>query len=48
MNIVSTLLCMDGVFYGPGIFRASPNDLVALSRGGYCQPVALKLPEVPS
>jgi hypothetical protein len=47
MNVVGTLLCMDGIFYGPGIFRASESEIVALSRGGCCLPAALLLPEVP-
>ena len=29
-KIVATILCIDATFYGPGIFRAAPNDLVAL------------------
>ncbi|EGR34781.1 taurine catabolism dioxygenase, putative [Ichthyophthirius multifiliis] len=47
-NIVSTLLCMDGIFYGPGIFRCSQSDIIALSKGGFCQPAALLLTQVPS
>lgn len=46
LNLVGTLLCMDGLFYGPGFFRASSKNLVALSTGGYVFPAALHLPEV--
>lgn len=31
---VGTLLCMDDQFYGPGMFRFSAADLIALTRGG--------------
>lgn len=34
MNLVGTLLSFDEAFFGPGIYRASPGDLVAVSRGG--------------
>lgn len=44
---VGTLLLMDGVFYGPGIFRSQDSEVIALSRGGWCCPAALSLPDVP-
>lgn len=34
LNMVGTLLCFNDTFLGPGIYRASSNDLVAFSRGG--------------
>ncbi len=33
-NIVGTLLCFNDSFLGPGIFRTSLSDLIALSRNG--------------
>lgn len=33
-KVVGTLLCMDGCFYGPGIFRSADAPLVALTTGG--------------
>ncbi|KAJ3017429.1 UNVERIFIED_CONTAM: hypothetical protein HDU68_011692, partial [Siphonaria sp. JEL0065] len=34
LRLVGTLLSLDGIFYGPGVYRASPSELVALGRGG--------------
>lgn len=33
-HTVGTLLCMDGDYFGPGIFRFSSQDLIALVSGG--------------
>lgn len=33
-KVVGTLLCFNDLFIGPGIFRTSADDLIALSRGG--------------
>ena len=33
-NIVGTLLCFNDLFCGPGIYRTSLSDLIALSRNG--------------
>ena len=33
-SLVATLLCADDQFIGPGIYRSSPERLIAVSRGG--------------
>ena len=34
-NMIGTILCWNDEFLGPGIYRASNKDLIALSRGGF-------------
>jgi alpha-ketoglutarate-dependent taurine dioxygenase len=34
-NLVGTLLCFNDKFLGPGIYRASNQDLIALTQGGF-------------
>ena len=46
-HMVSTLLSLDGKFYGPGVFRAAPGELVALSRGGIALFPVMPLDPVP-
>lgn len=36
LPLVGALLCLNDKFLGPGIYRSSNRDLVALSRGGFC------------
>jgi phenylacetate-coenzyme A ligase PaaK-like adenylate-forming protein len=43
-NVVATLLCLDSQFLGPGIFRSSSKDIVALCNGGMMLVPALALP----
>ncbi len=45
--VVATLLCLDHQFLGPGIFRSSSKDIVALCNGGMMLVPALKLPYAP-
>ena len=33
-KVVGLLLCLDGEYFGPGIFRASSDDIVNVARGG--------------
>ncbi|KAL7522035.1 hypothetical protein ACHAWX_006730 [Stephanocyclus meneghinianus] len=47
-HIVATLLCIDDSFLGPGIFRSSNKDTVALCNGGMMLAPALALPFVSS
>jgi len=34
VNVVGTMLCFDDIFFGPGIYRASPGDIVNVAGGG--------------
>ncbi|KAL3792817.1 hypothetical protein HJC23_002624 [Cyclotella cryptica] len=47
-HVVGTILCIDGQFLGPGIFRSSEKNIVALCNGGMILAPALSLPFVPS
>ncbi|KAI9314369.1 hypothetical protein BDR26DRAFT_1016854 [Obelidium mucronatum] len=48
LRLVGTLLSLDGVFYGPGVFRASASELVALGRGGLALFPMTRLGAVPA
>ncbi|KAJ3109021.1 hypothetical protein HK100_003359 [Physocladia obscura] len=47
LRLVSTLLSLDGVFYGPGVFRASPTEIAALCRGGLAIFPVMNLAAIP-
>ena len=48
LSIVGTFLNLDGIYYGPGIFRLNNEPIIALTRGGKVMVPALSLPEIPS